>query len=137
METDRRRFLQAGLVGAAAAATTAAPAAGKAEPFELDELTVADLQGGMRSGRFTARSLAEKYLARIEAVDKKGPALNGVIEVNPDALAIADALDRERKEKGARGPLHGIPVLVKDNIDTADRLATTAGSLALAGARPP
>src|SRR5579884_1978484 len=100
METDRRRFLQAGLVGAAAAATTAAPAAGKAEPFELDELTVADLQGGMRSGRFTARSLAEKYLARIEAVDKKGPALNGVIEVNPDALAIADALDRERKEKG-------------------------------------
>jgi amidase len=137
METNRRRFLQAGLIGAAAAATTAAPAAETVEPFELDELTVADLQDGTKSGKFTARSLTEKYLARIEAIDKKGPAVNSVIEVNPDALAIADSLDQERKDKGPRGPLHGIPVLVKDNIDTADRMATTAGSLALVGARPP
>ncbi len=82
----------------------------------------------------------EKYLARIDAIDRKGPSLNSVIEVNPDALALADAADRARKEHGPRrslGPLHGIPVLIKDNIDTADRMATTAGSLALVGARPP
>jgi amidase len=102
----------------------------------MDEATLADLQEGMKSGRLTARSLAEKYLARIEAIDKRGPAVNGVIETNPDALSAADALDRERKEKGPRGPLHGVPVLLKDNIDTADRMATTAGSLALVGARP-
>jgi amidase len=142
---NRRAFLT---LSAAAAVIAASPAAKehartprasdlKVDPFELDELTVADLQDGMNSGKFTARSLAEKYLARIEAVDKKGPAVNSVIEINPDALAIAEALDRERKEKGTRGPLHGIPVLVKDNIDTADRMATTAGSLALVGARPP
>src|SRR5205823_5766352 len=91
----------------------------------------------MQSGKFTARSLAEKYLARIEAIDRQGPALRSVIEVNPDALALADVLDKERKEKGPRGPLHGIPVLIKDNIDTADRMATTAGSLALVGAKAP
>jgi amidase len=136
MPTNRRRFLQTGLLAATAAAT-ATPAAEKVEPFELDELTIADLQEGLKSGKFTARSLTEKYLARIDAVDKKGPAVNSVIEVNPDALAIADALDKERKDKGPRGPLHGIPILVKDNIDTADRMATTAGSLALVGARPP
>jgi len=98
---------------------------------------VAELQGAMRSGRSTARSLAEKYLARIEKVDKHGPAVNSVIEVNPDALAIAGELDRERKAKGPRGPLHGIPVLIKDNIATRDRMMTTAGSLALVGASPP
>ena len=91
----------------------------------------------MRSGRFTARSLAEKYLARIEAIDRQGPTLRAVIEVNPDALALADALDAERKQKGPRGPLHGIPVLIKDNIATADRMETTAGSLALVGSKPP
>src|SRR5438093_8388129 len=91
----------------------------------------------MQSGQFTALSLAEKYLARIEAIDRQGPALRSVIEVNPDALAQADALDRERKATGPRGPLHGVPVLLKDNIDTADRMATTAGSLALVGAKPP
>ncbi len=91
----------------------------------------------MNSGRYSARSITEMYLARIEAVDKQGPLLNSVIEVNPDALAIADSLDKERKEKGPRGPLHGIPVLIKDNIDTADRMATTAGSLALVGSKPP
>jgi amidase len=135
MEPNRRYFLQAGLL-LAGAATAAVSADDPIKPFELDELTLADLQDGIKSGKFTARSLAEKYLARIEAVDKSGPAVNSVIEVNPDAPAIADALDREWKAKGPRGPLHGIPVLVKDNIDTADRMATTAGSLALVGARP-
>ena len=91
----------------------------------------------MRSGQLTARSVAEQYLARIESIDRSGPSLRSVIETNPDALSIADALDRERKEKGPRGPMHGIPVLIKDNIDTADRMKTTAGSLALADAPQP
>jgi amidase len=91
----------------------------------------------MKSGKHTARSIAEKYLERIEEVDKRGPAINAVIEINPDAPAIAEALDKERREKGVRGPLHGIPVLIKDNIDTADRMMTTAGSLALVGSRAP
>jgi amidase len=104
--------------------------------FELDEITIADLQDGMKSGKFTARSLAEKYKARIEEIDKHGPTINSVLELNPDALAIADSLDRERKAKGPRGPLHGIPVLIKDNIDTADKMMTTAGSLALVGSKP-
>ncbi len=135
MPANRRQFLQAGLIGAATAAIPLAE--NRAEQFELDEQTLTDLQQGMQSGKYTARSLAEKYLARIEAIDKKGPAVNSVIEINPDALAIAEKLDQERKDKGPRGPLHGIPVLIKDNIDTADRMATTAGSLALVGARPP
>ncbi len=104
--------------------------------FELEELTISELQDGMKSGRFTARSLVKKYLDRIAEVDKNGPAVNSVIEINPDALSIAEALDRERKEKGVRGPLHGIPILIKDNIDTADRMMTTAGSLALVGSHP-
>ncbi|PYP42633.1 MAG: amidase [Gemmatimonadetes bacterium] len=106
-------------------------------PFELEEITVAALQEGMASGRWTARSIAEAYLGRIEAVDKSGPAINSVIEVNPEALAIADRMDAERKAGKTRGPLHGIPVLVKDNLDTGDRMVTTAGSLALAGSRAP
>src|SRR5215471_13183556 len=105
--------------------------------FELDEATVTELAEGMKSGKYTARSLVEKYLSRIEEIDKRGPAINSVIEINPEADAIARDLDRERKEKGPRGPLHGIPVLIKDNIDTADRMMTTAGSLALVGAKPP
>ena len=104
--------------------------------FELEEMTIAQLQEGMKTGRFTARSLVEKYLARSEALDKRGPAINSIIELNPDALMIAASLDRERKAKGARGALHGIPILIKDNIDTADRMHTTAGSLALVGAKP-
>jgi len=104
--------------------------------FELDEVTIAELQRGMRSGQFTARSITKAYLARIEALDKQGPAINAVIELNPDALAIADDLDKEYKEKGPRGPLHGVPVLIKDNIDTADQMSTTAGSLALEGFGP-
>ncbi|MGB7593631.1 MAG: amidase [Terriglobia bacterium] len=122
----------------AGVATSAARAAlPPPKPFELGEITVAELQDEMQSGQLTARSLAEKYLARIEKVDKHGPAVNSVIEVNPDALAIAAELDRERKAKGPRGPLHGIPVFIKDNIATRDRMMTTAGSLALVGARPP
>jgi amidase len=103
----------------------------------LEEATVSELQEGMKSGRLTARSIAQMYLKRIEELDKHGPMVNSIIELNPDALAIADSLDQERKAKGARGPLHGIPVLLKDNIDTADRMMTTAGSLALSGSIPP
>jgi amidase len=105
--------------------------------FELDEITIGELQQGMETGRLSARSIAEKYLARIAAIDRSGPTLRAVIETNPDAIAIADALDKERKEKGARGPMHGIPVLIKDNIGTADGMMTTAGSLAMVGAKPP
>jgi amidase len=113
------------------------PASGvKPKPFELDEVTIADLQAGMSSGKFTAHSITEKYLARIREIDGDGPTLKSVIEVNPDALASAEAFDKERKAGHVRGPLHGIPVLIKDNIDTADRMQTTAGSLALLGSRP-
>jgi amidase len=104
---------------------------------DIVEASVAQLQEAMAAGRITSRALTAKYLARIKAVDKAGPRINSVIEVNPDALAIAAALDKERKERGPRGPLHGIPVLIKDNIATADRMQTTAGSLALVGVKPP
>jgi amidase len=104
---------------------------------ELEEATLSDLQSRMGSGMETARSLAEKYLARIDALDRRGPSLRSVLELNPDALRIADDLDAERQSKGPRGPLHGIPVLLKDNIATADRMMTTAGSLALVGTKPP
>ena len=114
-----------------------APSRPEVPTFELEEITITELQEGMKSEKYTARGIAEKYLARIEAVDKRGPAVNSVLEVNPDALALAEASDKERKQKGARGPLHGIPVLIKDNIDTADKMMTTAGSLALVGSKPP
>ena len=104
--------------------------------FELDELTISDLQQGLQSGKYSSRELVEKYSDRITEIDKKGPALYSVIELNPDAEKIATALDRERKEKGPRSPLHGVPILIKDNIDTQDRMMTTAGSLALVGAKP-
>ncbi|UPL47868.1 amidase [Hymenobacter sublimis] len=113
--------------GAAAAGDAAAT------DFELHEATVTALQEKMKSGQLTARRITELYLERIEAIDKAGPKLRSVIEVNPDALSIADTLDQERKNGKLRGPLHGIPVLIKDNIDTADKQQTTAGSLALAG----
>jgi amidase len=115
----------------------ATPLPAEVKPFELDEVTIPQLQDGMKSGKYTAQSLVEKYLARIDEIDKRGPAVNAIIELNPDALSIARALDQERNAKGARGPLHGIPVLIKDNIDTADRMMTTAGSLALVGSKPP
>ena len=104
--------------------------------FELDEITIAELQSAISAGKYTSRAIAEKYLSRIEQIDKSGPAINAVIEINPDALTIAEALDKEREEKGVRGPLHGIPVMIKDNLDTADRMMTTAGSLALVGSKP-
>src|SRR5258706_8086743 len=105
--------------------------------FTLEEATIAELQQRMQSRRETARSLAEQYIARIDGVDRSGPALRSVLEVNPDALAIADRLDAERVSGRTRGPLHGIPILIKDNIATNDRMMTTAGSLALAGITPP
>ena len=99
--------------------------------FPLEEATVAQLQQWMRDGRYSARQLTDLYLQRIAALDERGPGLRAVIEINPEARSIADALDRERRDKGARGPLHGVPILIKDNIDTGDRMQTTAGSLAL------
>ncbi|PYR94524.1 MAG: amidase [Acidobacteria bacterium] len=101
--------------------------------FPLEEASVAQLQEWMTSGRYTARQITDLYLKRIEEIDRRGPELRAVIEINPDATSIADGLDAERLAKGPRGPLHGIPVLIKDNIDTADRMQTTAGSLALEG----
>jgi amidase len=149
MKNGRRAFLRTSLAGGVAAAMSPrmhgqpVEAHGRSESlpevpaFDLEEITIAELQEGLKAGKYTARSLAEKYLARIEAVDRSGPAVNSVIEVNPEALAIAEASDRERKQKGTRGALHGIPVLIKDNIDTADKMMTTAGSLALVGSKPP
>jgi len=123
------------LLGLVLASMALAPA--RAADFPFAEATIDDLQTRMAAGSLTARELTAAYLQRIADVDRAGPKLNAVIEVNPDALAIADALDAERKAGHVRGPLHGIPVLIKDNIDTADRMATTAGSLALVGAKPP
>jgi amidase len=105
--------------------------------FELDEVTIEVLQQAMSDGKYTARSIAQLYLQRISEIDRAGPTLRSIIELNPDALTIADTLDAERKANGPRGPLHGIPVLLKDNIDTADRMATSAGSLALANSIAP
>jgi amidase len=146
LSPQRRRFLQTSLLTGATAALPAlagareirASAAPQSRPtaFELDEATIADLQAAMTSGKYTAHSITQKYLERIEEIDKHGPALASVIEVNPDALAIADTLDKERAQKHVRGPMHGIPVLIKDNIDTSDRMQTTAGSLALLGSKP-
>ena len=147
---SRRDFLRSAAVGGtlAVAGPTAcgpapspepgAPAAGRAvDDFALEETTIATLQEGMTTGEWTARSITEAYLARIEQLDLQGPELRAVIENNPDALAIADELDRERLARGPRGPLHGVPVVLKDNIGTADRMTTTAGSLALSGWVPP
>lgn len=146
---DRRSFLGAGLMMGAGAATAAScrtesmPATpAPAEPvsdFELDEVGIRELQAGMEEGRLTARRICELYLGRIEEIDRDGagrPGLHSIIETNPEALDVADALDRERNEGRTRGPLHGIPVLLKDNVDTSDRMTTTAGSLALEGSIP-
>jgi amidase len=146
---NRRRFISSSLIAGAlgACGCSPVPTTDQNQPdgartslpvssFELDEMTIGSLQDGMKSGKYTARKITELYLQRIEALDKQGPSLHSVIETNPDALQIAEELDAERKSKGARGPLHGIPVLVKDNIDTADKLTTTAGSLALSGSIP-
>ncbi|SPE22436.1 Amidase [Acidobacteriia bacterium SbA2] len=147
---NRRSFLTSGTLAGVAAGLPSLPAVAgtrtatpppEAQPplkaFELDEITVSALQQAMQSGWLTARSIAEKCLGRIEEADKHGPGVNAVIETNPEALDIAEKLDRERKAQGPRGPLHGIPVLIKDNIATRDRMMTTAGSLALVGAQAP
>jgi amidase len=149
---SRRNFLRSG--ACATLATAAYPALGAARvfdratlsaatatssipDFELDEIAIDSLQKAFESGQYSSRSVTEKYLARIQQIDKAGPMLHSVIEVNPDAMKIAEGLDAERKSKGARGPLHGVPILIKDNIDTGDRMNTTAGSLALLGSRAP
>jgi amidase len=150
---NRRSFVKAAAIGTAVSFGSAgcrqtgsladkaqgrtAGAGASERPFELEETTVAALQDGMKSGKYSAHSITQSYLNRIEALNHFGPALRAVIETNPDALKIADELDAERKSRGARGPLHGIPILLKDNIDTNDRLTTTAGSLALEGSIPP
>ncbi|MDT7808961.1 MAG: amidase [Acidobacteriota bacterium] len=148
---SRREFVRAGVAGGLAAAFVGNGIKGNAavralaslagEPrqggkFDWEELTVRDAQAAMGSGRLTARRLTEMYLERIERLDRRGPALNSIIETNPEAVSIAEALDRERKQGHVRGALHGVPIVIKDNIATADRMETTAGSLALVGARP-
>ncbi len=126
---NRRDVVKSALL-AAVSASAAAPR------VDLEELAIDGIQNGFQSGQFSAQSLAETYLVRIDAIDRHGPAINAVIELNPDALKIAAELNRERKAKGPRGPLHGVPVLIKDNIDTS-YMSTTAGSLALVGAPAP
>ncbi|MCS0612199.1 amidase [Massilia kyonggiensis] len=130
---DRRDFVRLGLAASAAAGVTA-PVAGKELDAVLDA-GVREQQALMETGKLTAKTLAHRYLARIAAVDRAGPRLNAVIELNPDAVRIATDLDRERKAGKVRGPLHGIPVLLKDNIATGDKMSTSAGSLALDGVR--
>lgn len=144
MPSAGRSALLLVVVAAGACGVPSAPAAPGADEsrtvtsaFNLEEATIDELQRRMASGQETSRSLVEKYLARIAEVDAQGPMLRSVLEVNPDAPSIADALDEERRARGPRGPLHGIPVLLKDNIATADRMQTTAGSLALEGVRAP
>ncbi len=154
---SRRSFLQTAAFGGSAAALTpiypalasarvlsgaaSKEAAYEPKPSELDEITLNDLQDGLKSGKFSSRFLVEKYWSRVSDLDMRTdngrPVLNSVIEMNPDALSIADGLDKERKAGNIRGPLHGIPVLIKDNIATDDRMMTTAGSLALMGAKAP
>ena len=137
---NRREFIKSGAAGLAAISffkTAKGEVTGfvDTEPFpELIEVTIPQLQAKMKSGKLTARRLTEMYFERIKQIDTKTRA---VIEINPDALAIADALDKERKLGKVRGPLHGVPVLIKDNIDTADKMLTTAGSLALVDAPTP
>jgi amidase len=145
---DRRGFLKSGSVAGIAAASLAISSCQSpdnaekkdtgevktfTDDFELNEITIDELQQKMQNGTYSSRSITELYLKRIDAIDKNGPALNSVIELNPDALSIADKLDAERKAGKLRGPLHGIPILIKDNINTADKMMTTAGSLALLG----
>lgn len=144
---QRRSFLQQGSQAALAAtllplaagaapaprATPAPEAAAPPKPFALSEVSLDELRQQLQSGRTTSRVLCQQYLARIAEIDHAGPGLRAVLEPNPDALAIADALDKERKAGKVRGPLHGIPILLKDNIDTGDKMQTTAGALALVG----
>jgi amidase len=126
---DRRIFLY----GTVAALATPGIALGAKSSFSLDEATLADIAAAFADGRLTSRRLTQWYLERIDALNRRGPALCAVLETNPRALDIAAELDRERAAHGPRGPLHGVPILIKDNVETADRMMTTAGSLALEG----
>ena len=136
---DRREFVERSAAGVAVAHLEAGSRGGLAQAgsFALSEVSIAELQEQMTSGRTTSRRLVDAYTRRIADLDQRGPRLGHVLEVNPDARQIADQLDAERRAGRVRGPLHGIPVLIKDNIATADRMETTAGSLALLGAKPP
>jgi amidase len=143
-ELNRRNFLGASSLGAAAftalgRAADVSPDASQqsnAVASDLEEITIAELQAEMSAGKLTAVVLVQKYLSRINKLDQLGPSVNSILELNPDALAIARLLDQERRLIGVRGPLHGIPILLKGNIDTADKMQTTAGSLALVGPAP-
>jgi amidase len=151
MSMDRRTFLRSGMAAgtllsvAGSGCTFTAPVGSSGpedhsngvRPFELDETTIGQLRDGIASGEYTCRQVTEMYLEKIEALNTNGPRLYAVLETNPDALGIADELDVEFLSGGPRGPLHGIPILLKDNIDTADRMTTTAGSTALTGSIPP
>jgi amidase len=135
---DRREFLVAATAVATAGAEQTTPAststsAAHALPGALEELSLADIAAAFTDERMTSQQLTQRYLARIEKLDRRGPSLGSVIEINPRALEIASALDAERKTRGARGPLHGVPVLIKDNVETSDHMMSTAGSLALSG----
>jgi len=132
---ERRAFLKHGL--AASAALAGARQSSSQPAFPIEEASLSDLAAAMTSGETTCRAITEMYLERIEAFNYSGPRLVAVLETNPEALDIADALDREAAANGRRGPLHGVPLLLKDNIDTADKMTTTAGSTALEGSIPP
>ena len=140
MTTTRRALLAAG-VGSTLLSTSAAPqptvSGHSMSTLQVEERNLADLQADLAAGRADAQQLVAAYAERVAALDRSGPRLASVIELNPDAQAIAGALDAERRDKGPRGPLQGMPILIKDNIDTFDRMQTTAGSLALVGNRPP
>ncbi len=142
MSIDRRTFIRSGVAAggllsvsgygcspaAPGPATDEVAGSGPAGPFELEEITISQLRERITSGELSCRAVAEMYLERIEALNTIGPRLHAVLETNPDALQIADALDQELQAQGPRGPLHGIPILLKDNIDTADsRLHLTSG----------
>ena len=137
MDTTRRNFLlSSGIIAAGMTMTPLVRAFGAPSDFPVEEATVAELQAAMQTGRLTAEALVDIYIRRIQTIDRSGPSLRSVQEINPDALAIAKALDEERRTRGARGAMHGIPVLLKDNIATADKMETTAAAFALVGARP-
>ena len=134
---DRREFLMAAAVAATAGAEQTTPTSSAApehsSPDPVEELTLTDIAASFADGRLTSLQLTQNYLARIDKLDRRGPNLHSIIETNPRALEIAGALDAERRSKGPRGPLHGVPVLIKDNVETSDRMMSTAGSLALEG----
>ena len=134
---SRRHFLKVGAAAAAGSWMLRGQSAWAHHAFAVEEVGIDALQAAMAGGKVTARVLTHSYLERIYEMDARGPTLRAMLDTNPDALAIADALDAERKAKGPRGPLHGIPILLKDNVDTHDKMTTTAGSLALEGSIPP